>query len=198
MSGVIDGGPDRAFADVVERGGAFICMIPECERDLAIRAPEAGVGDAAIRPARMSGKLPGEGQAYCSPAARSKFRARPSSAHDILLVMRAALRVLLCLSLCGSLAVAALPRQPLVPEIQKTDCCAKMKAEAAAHDCDHHPAPKPDPEKQCCAACAFGLAGILAGSTPFVYPAAGDENFADYLLSERTRAQRPPVPPPRA
>jgi hypothetical protein len=111
--------------------------------------------------------------------------------------MRAALRVLLCLSLCGSLAFAALPRQPLVPETQKSDCCAKMKAESASHDCDRH-APKPDPEKQCCAACAFGLAGILGSSTPFVYPSAGDENFAAYVLSERTRAQPPPVPPPRA
>jgi hypothetical protein len=112
--------------------------------------------------------------------------------------MRAALRVLLSLSLSGSLAVAALPRQPLVPEIQKTDCCAKMKAESSGHDCDHHPAPKPDPDQQCCAACAFGLAGVLATGSPFVYPATGDENFAAYVLSKRTRSQQPPVPPPRA
>jgi hypothetical protein len=111
--------------------------------------------------------------------------------------MRAALRILLCLSLCGSLAFAALPRQPLVPEIQKSDCCAKMKAESSSHECGHQP-PKSDPDKQCCAACAFGLAGILASSMPFVYPAAGEENFAAYLLSELTRSQRPPVPPPRA
>jgi hypothetical protein len=93
--------------------------------------------------------------------------------------------------------LAAIPRQPLLPEIQKSDCCAKMKAESQSHDCDHQ-APKSDPEKQCCAACAFGLAGILAGATPFIYPAAGDQTFAAYLLSERTRSQRPPVPPPRA
>src|SRR6201985_3078158 len=99
--------------------------------------------------------------------------------------MRAALRVLLCLSLCGSLAVAALPRQPLVPEIEKTDCCAKMKAASASHDCDRH-APKSDPDKQCCAACAFGLAGVVAAATSFVYPPVGDENFAAYVLSERT------------
>ena len=111
--------------------------------------------------------------------------------------MRGIFRVLLCLILCGSLAFAAIPRQPLVPEIQKTDCCAKMKMESASHDCDRH-APKPDPDQQCCAACAFGLTGVLANATPFIYPAVGDENFAAYVFSEQTRSQRPPVPPPRA
>jgi hypothetical protein len=100
------------------------------------------------------------------------------------------------LILCGSLAFAAIPRQPLVPEIQKTDCCAKMKAQSENHECDRHP-PKPDPDQQCCAACAFGLAGVLASATPFVYPPLGDENFAAYILSECSRSRRPPVPPPR-
>lgn len=111
--------------------------------------------------------------------------------------MQAALRVLLCLSLCGSLAFAALPREPVVAEIQKTDCCAKMKAPSPANKCDHH-TPKPDPDEQCCAACAFGLAGILATASIFVYPAVGDENFAAYVFSEHHRSHRPPVPPPRA
>ena len=111
-------------------------------------------------------------------------------------VMRGAFRFLLCLVLSGSLGFAALPRQPLVPDIEKTDCCAKMKAEAAGHDCDRH-APKSDPDKQCCAACVFGLAGIISNATPFVYPPIGDEIFAAYISSEQTRSQRPPVPPPR-
>ena len=111
--------------------------------------------------------------------------------------VRRTFRFLTCLALSASIAFAALPRQPLVPEIEKTDCCAKMKAESASHDCDRH-APKPDPDKQCCAACAFGLAGVVAAATPFVYPPVGDQNFATYLLSEHTRSQRPPVPPPRA
>jgi len=112
-------------------------------------------------------------------------------------VVRGAFRFITCLALSASIAFAAIPRQPLVPEIEKTDCCAKMKAESASHDCDRH-APKSDPDKQCCATCAFGLAGIVAAATPFVYPPVGDENFAAYLLSEHTRSQRPPVPPPRA
>ena len=111
--------------------------------------------------------------------------------------MRGIFRVLLCLLLCGSLAFAAIPRQPLVPEIQKTDCCAKMKADAAKHDCDHQ-TPKPEADQQCCAACAFGLAGILTNATSFIYPPVGDQNFAAYILSEHFRSQRPPVPPPRA
>ena len=45
---------------------------------------------------------------------------------------------------------------------------------------------------------AVGTAGVLATASPFVYPPVGDENFAAYVLSEHTRSQPPPVPPPRA
>jgi hypothetical protein len=110
--------------------------------------------------------------------------------------MRATLRFLLWLVLSSSLAVAAIPREPLVPEIEKTDCCAKMKGESASHDCERH-APKSDPDKQCCAACAFGLAGIISNATRFVYSPIGDETFAAFISSEQTRSQQPPVPPPR-
>jgi hypothetical protein len=111
--------------------------------------------------------------------------------------VRATLRFLVCLVLSSSLALAAIPREPLVPEIEKADCCAKMKAESVSHACDRH-APKSDPDKQCCAACAFGLTGIISTGAPFVYPPIGDETFAAYISSEQTRSQRPPVPPPRA
>jgi hypothetical protein len=110
--------------------------------------------------------------------------------------MRGTIRLLLSLLLTNSLAFAALPRQPLVPEPNKTDCCAKVKAESAGHDCERH-APKPDPDKQCCAVCALCLSGLLPAATAFVYPAIGDETFATYISSEQTRSQRPPVPPPR-
>jgi hypothetical protein len=110
--------------------------------------------------------------------------------------VRAAFRFLTCLAVTASIAFAAIPRQPLVPEIQKTDCCAKIKAKSENHECDRH-APKPDPDQQCCAACVFGLAGILASATPLIYSPGSDENFAAYVLSEQTRSQRPPVPPPR-
>jgi hypothetical protein len=107
------------------------------------------------------------------------------------------LRFLSLVAIASSLAVAALPAKPL-PPVEKTDCCgAKMKAESAGHDCDRH-APKSDPDKQCCAACTFGLAGIIATAAPFVYPPIGDQTFAVYISSEQTRSQRPPVPPPRS
>ena len=107
-------------------------------------------------------------------------------------------RILICLSLSASLAFAAIPRQPLlIPETQKDDCCAAMKAPPASHECERH-APKPDPDQQCCAACAYGLAAIVAAATPFVYPPVGDETFAAYISSEHQRSHRPPVPPPRA
>jgi hypothetical protein len=111
--------------------------------------------------------------------------------------MRAAARLLLCLLLSCSIAFAAVPRDPLPSEIEKTSCCAKMKMEAATHDCDRH-APKSDQDQQCCAFCAFGLAVLTSSATPFVYPPVGDEIFAAYISSEHSRSQRPPVPPPRA
>ncbi|HEY2614680.1 MAG TPA: hypothetical protein VGI42_03155 [Chthoniobacterales bacterium] len=55
-----------------------------------------------------------------------------------------------------------------------------------------------DPDQQCCAACALGLAVVFSPATPFIYPPVGDETFAAYISSELTRSQQPPVPPPRA
>jgi hypothetical protein len=110
--------------------------------------------------------------------------------------MLGTLRFLLWLVLSSSLALAAIPREPLVPKIEKSDCCAKMKAESTSHECDRH-APKPDPDKQCCVVCALCFMGVLAIATPFVYPPIGNETFAAYISSEQTRSQRPPVPPPR-
>src|SRR6266576_6100198 len=55
--------------------------------------------------------------------------------------VRGAFRFFTCLALSASIAFAAIPRQPLVPEIEKTDRCAKITAESASHDCVRH-APK--------------------------------------------------------
>jgi hypothetical protein len=112
-------------------------------------------------------------------------------------VIRATSRLLLCLLLSYSIALAAVPAPVSLPQIEKADCCAKMKAESAAHDCER-PAPKSDPDKQCCALCALGCALFATFATPFVYPPVGDETFAAYISSEHSRSQRPPVPPPRA
>jgi hypothetical protein len=111
--------------------------------------------------------------------------------------MRGTFRFLLCQLLSSSLALAAIPREPQVPEIEKTDCCAKMKANPASHD-GEQPAPKPDPDKQCCVLCANCVAGVLPPAVPFVYPPMGTETFAAYIFAGQTRSQRPPVPPPRA
>jgi hypothetical protein len=102
--------------------------------------------------------------------------------------MRRALRFLTWVAIASSLSVAALPAKPLPPSpIEKTDCCAKMKAQSASHDCDRH-APKSDPDKQCCVLCASCLATVLAPAARFVYPPVGEESFAAYLSSEQTRS----------
>jgi hypothetical protein len=108
-----------------------------------------------------------------------------------------AFRFLSCLVLASSIAFAAIPRQAPLSESGKTDCCAKMKTELAARECERH-APKSDQDQQCCALCALGCALLATFSAPFVYPPVGDETFAAYISSEPKRSQRPPVPPPRA
>jgi hypothetical protein len=111
--------------------------------------------------------------------------------------MRAALRFLVCLLISCSIAFAAMPAQVAVPQMEKADCCAKLKAEAATRGCDRHDAPKSNEDKQCCSLCAFCVA-ILATTTPFVYAPTGEESFAAFLNCEQIRPHRPPVPPPRA
>ncbi len=111
--------------------------------------------------------------------------------------MRATLRLLICLAISASIAFAVIPAQSAVPQIEKASCCAKMKMDAPPNDCGHH-APKSDQEKQCCAACAFGLGLFLTSVTPFVYLPSGEESFATLSIHEHLRSDRPPVPPPRA
>jgi hypothetical protein len=112
-----------------------------------------------------------------------------------MVVMRAALRFLVCLLISCSIAFAAVPTQVAVPQMEKADCCAKLKANATG-GCDRH-APKSNEDKQCCSLCAFCVA-ILATTTPFVYTPTGEESFASFLNRELIRSDRPPVPPPRA
>jgi hypothetical protein len=111
--------------------------------------------------------------------------------------MRATLRLLVCLLTSASIALAVIPAQAVVPQVVKAGCCAKMKLDAQADGCGHH-APKSDQEKECCAACVFGLALFLTPATPFVYPPTGEESFATLSIHEHVRSHRPPVPPPRA
>jgi hypothetical protein len=109
-------------------------------------------------------------------------------------VMRAALRLLVCLLASASIAMAVVPTQVAVP-LMKAGCCAKMKMDAPANDCGHH-APKSNQEKECCAGCVFCVA-ILVKTIPLVYPPTGEESFATVAIREHVRSHRPPVPPPR-
>ena len=112
--------------------------------------------------------------------------------------MRASLRILFCVLLSSFTALAAIPARSPVVQVEKSDCCARMKAaEDADRECDHH-APKSGQEQQCCAACSLGLALLLTPARPFVYPPLGDETFAAFISRELSRSERPPVPPPRA
>jgi hypothetical protein len=111
--------------------------------------------------------------------------------------MRVVLRFLVCLVTSASIAAAVIPAQAVVPQIVKAGCCAAMKMDAPASDCGHH-APKSNQEKECCAACVFGLALFITPVTPSIYPPSSGESFAAFFLHEHLRSNRPPVPPPRA
>jgi hypothetical protein len=110
--------------------------------------------------------------------------------------MQAALRLIFSLAICVSMPLAILPAQAAISQIEKADCCAKINSAAPANDCDQH-APKSEQDKQCCAACVFGLGLFLSTATPFVYPPIGEESFATLSIREHVRSHRPPVPPPR-
>lgn len=108
--------------------------------------------------------------------------------------MRIAARLLFCLAISWSLALAAMPARAAARQL-KAGCCAKMAKDAAANDCGQH-APKSNDEKQCCSMCAFCVA-LLPATTPFVYSPSGKESFPEVSAGEHVRSDRPPVPPPR-
>ena len=112
-------------------------------------------------------------------------------------VMRAVLRLLVCLVTSASIAIAVISAQAAVPQVVNAGCCAKMKVGGQESDCGHH-APKSDQDKQCCSGCLFCLAMLVSATTPFVYPPTGEESFATLSIREHGRSHRPPVPPPRA
>src|SRR5205814_8681693 len=110
--------------------------------------------------------------------------------------MQTALRLVFSVALCVSMPLAILPAQTAVPQVEEASCCATMKSTASANDCDQH-APKSEQDKQCCAACIYGLGLFVSTAPPFVYPPTGDESFATLSIREHVRSHRPPVPPPR-
>lgn len=112
-----------------------------------------------------------------------------------MLSMRAVLRFLVCLAISCSLTLAAIPAQAAIPQ-KKASCCAKTKVDAPANDCSHQ-TPRSNEDKQCCSMCAFCVA-VLSTTPLLFYPPVGEQPFASFTASERTRSHRPPVPPPRA
>jgi hypothetical protein len=78
----------------------------------------------------------------------------------------------------------------------KPGCCARMHMPAAdsldAH-CRHEPAKPP----QCCAACAAGLSLMIVSPVRFVFSRNGGETLVNSFVQETSRADQPPIPPPR-
>jgi len=112
--------------------------------------------------------------------------------------MRGAFRIGVTTVIFGSVFSLFVPGISALPVPQaKADCCAKMNMGDDHNDCGKE-APKSKPDRDCCAACAYGLMLGLASSRPFFYPASKENQFPGYSINERSRTDRPPVPPPRS
>jgi hypothetical protein len=111
--------------------------------------------------------------------------------------MRAIFRAAMSLALIVSVAALVLPMRGEAPPPEKSSCCAHLQKQSAPNDCGGHPM-KPKQDPQCCAACGVGLALFAAPAAPFIFPPTGEEEFSTRNAREISRADRPPVPPPRA
>jgi hypothetical protein len=106
--------------------------------------------------------------------------------------------IMLFLALAASLGTMPQPSQILFAQPAHSNCCAGMES-------SHHPkndcggkAPQSKEDRQCCAACALGLALCPEEAAGLLVSPEGDERFAVLILNERSRSDRPPTPPPRA
>jgi len=110
--------------------------------------------------------------------------------------MRTALKLLLFGVISASLSIIVLPIQAKMVQKPKTSCCEHMTAPNNHGDCGGDSA-TPSPDRQCCAACALGLALFLATSTPLIYSPTEGQTISSNFPSASERSDRPPVPPPR-
>jgi hypothetical protein len=85
--------------------------------------------------------------------------------------------------------------QPSPEKPHQASCCAHLKG--VAH-CSNKQAPAKPEQDQCCGFCVLGMALISDQVASFQPPPLGDELFPNFVMKERSRSDRPPVPPPRA
>jgi len=106
--------------------------------------------------------------------------------------------VALSLALIISVAVIVLPIQGETPQPRKSSCCASMQKAGEPNGCGGHPMKAKQDDPRCCAACGIGLALLATSAAAFIFPPTGEEEFSTWSAREMVRADRPPVPPPRA
>jgi hypothetical protein len=102
-----------------------------------------------------------------------------------------------CLLVFASLGPLAQPPQSAAPQPHRSDCCAKMmRSNDTDNDCGKQ-MPNSKQDQQCCAICVIALDLFLASGIELAPPMMGEETFARYLLTEHSRSDPPPIPPPR-
>src|SRR5438270_13638747 len=106
--------------------------------------------------------------------------------------MRLALEFVLFGVISASISTIVLPLQAKIVLKPKTGCCEHMTAPNNDGDCGSDPA-KPSPDRQCCAACALGLALFLTTSMPLIYSIMEGKTIYLDFLSTIERSDRPHV-----
>jgi hypothetical protein len=106
------------------------------------------------------------------------------------------LRTVLALALSLTVVGITLPAQANVSPHHLQKCCCKHTNEKVEdHGCGEPI--KPTQDRQCCSNCPLGLALVSNDSRLTIF-AKPIERFPSDNFSQKSRFDRPPVPPPRA
>jgi hypothetical protein len=113
----------------------------------------------------------------------------------IMQTMKMLIRGIICATLIASLSFALLPVQANLAPPKKNDCCAKMRMSEQHKDCAKHGSESPR-DQQCCATC-FACVAIAPAATAIPKRSEREQSYFKFVEAAKSRALRPPVPPPR-
>jgi polyferredoxin len=109
--------------------------------------------------------------------------------------MKMLIRGIICAMLSAALSISFLPVEANAAPATKSDCCAKKQV-AHQHKGCAKDAPKSVQDEQCCATC-FACVAVVPGTTLIPKRPESEQSYLNFSQAAESRAQRPPVPPPR-
>jgi hypothetical protein len=113
--------------------------------------------------------------------------------------LRFMMRWFVAVVLLPAVSAATLPTpSQSVPPKQEMSCCLKMDAPSDGGHCKKQGTPLKSPARLCCPACTMALALFCAASARLDFAPVAGQPLSLPSLERLGRAERPPVPPPRA